>query len=123
NILTDEKSLYFSDFGLSLSLTFDLSSTEIEFFKNHIIYDQCCMAVNLLHCIIVNTSSKDKWPAAIQRFLKEEDTPLKPTLLSIIKRYGQIALVMDEFYRKLQKMDKHTLFPREQLEDLLTVLD
>lgn len=122
NILTDGKSLYLSDFGLSLSLTFDLSSAEIEFFKNHIIYDQCCMAVNLLHCIIVNTSGKDKWPLLIQESFKNGDNFLSKHLNSIIKRCGKIALVMDEFYKRLQKMDKHSLFPREHLEDLLAVL-
>ena len=123
NILTDGTSLYFSDFVLSLSLTFDLSKSEIEFFKKHINYDQCCVAVNLLHCIIVNTSGKDKWPLLIQEALKSKKGILSKPLQAIIKRYGQIALVMDEFYERLQKVDKHALYPREHLEYLLTILD
>lgn len=116
NILTDGRSLYLSDFGLSLSLAFDLSKEEVEFFKNHIIYDQCCLAVNLLHCIIVSTSGKDKWPLLMKKSFKSRENFLSKPLHSI-KRYGKIALVMDEFYKRLQKTDKHTFFPREHLED------
>ncbi|MBY0282232.1 MAG: protein kinase family protein [Alphaproteobacteria bacterium] len=119
NLLTDGKSVYFSDFGLSLSRTFDLSNEEIEFFNNHIHYDESCVAVNLLHCLVTSLKGEDKWPLVLQQFLKEEDNTLNPAFLSMINRYGSIALAMDEFFTKLQNEDKETPYPKDSLEHML----
>lgn len=119
NILTDGKALYFSDFGLSLSRAFNLSKKEIEFFNNHINFDECCAAVNLMHCLIANLEGKDKWPVALEQLIKEEDCISKPPFSSIIKRYGQIALIMDDFFMRLQKENKRTVYPKEHLDNLL----
>ncbi len=119
NILTDGIRLYLSDFGLAISPKFDLTPEETEFLKQHQSYDQACAAVNLLHCIITSFFGKDDWVAHLHEYLTggTRDTP--PKIAAVIDRYAPIALVMDEFFQKLQKESKSTPYPAAQLEKLL----
>ena len=120
NILTDGELLYFSDFGLALSSKFDLSNTETDFLNHHQSYDQACAAVNLLHCIITSLFGKEQWEIRLRDYLADELGNVPPVIAAIIKRYAPIALVMDEFFQKLQKESKSTSYPAAQLEKLLT---
>jgi hypothetical protein len=47
NLLTDGKQIYFADFGLALSSSFDLSPAETAFFEHHRSYDRCYTAAQL----------------------------------------------------------------------------
>lgn len=122
NILTDGEQLYLSDFGLALSSKFDLSTAEIEFLKQHQSYDQACSAVNLLHCIITSLFGKEQWEIRLREYLAGELGNVPPVIAAIMKQYGPIALVMDEFFQKLQKESKSTPYPATQLEKLLTTI-
>ena len=119
NILTDGKRLYISDFGLALSSRFDLTPAETEFLKQHHSYDQACAAVNLLHCIITSLFGKEHWEIRLREYLAGELGNVTPAMNTIINRYAPIALLMDEFFQKLQKESKLTPYPAAQLEKLL----
>lgn len=119
NILTDGKRLYLSDFGLALSSKFDLTPAEIEFLKQHQSYDQACAAVNLLHCIITSLFGKEHWEIRLREYLAGELGNVTPAMNTIINRYAPIALLMDEFFQKLQKEIKSTPYPAAQLEKLM----
>ena len=119
NILTDGKQLYLSDFGLALSSKFDLTPAETEFLKQHHSYDQACAAVNLLHCIITSLFGKEHWEIRLHKYLAGELSNVPPAINTIINRYAPIALLMDEFFQKLQKQIKSTPYPATQLEKLL----
>ena len=119
NILTDGNLIYFSDFGLALSSNFELSKSEMDFFNRHLNYDQCSTMTNLLHCIITHLFGKDNWEISLRQYLDGERGELSPTISSIVKRYGQIALVMADFYPKLQKVSKSTPYPTAELDCLL----
>ena len=119
NILTDGKRLYLSDFGLALSSKFDLTPAEIEFLKQHQSYDQACAAVNLLHCIITSLFDKEHWEIRLREYLAGELGNVTPAVNTIINRYAPIALLMDEFFQKLQKESKSTPYPAAQLEKLM----
>lgn len=119
NILTDGKRLYLSDFGLALSSKFDLTPAEIEFLKQHQSYDQACAAVNLLHCIITSLFGKEHWEIRLREYLAGELGNVTPAMNTIINRYAPIALLMDEFFQKLQKESKSTPYPATQFEKLL----
>jgi hypothetical protein len=95
NILTDGKRLYLSDFGLALSLKFDLSKAETEFFKHHKSYDQACAAVNLLHCIITSLFDKENWEIRLREYLAGELSDVSLVIDTIINRYAPMALLMD----------------------------
>ena len=119
NILTDGKQLYLSDFGLALSSKFDLTPEEIEFLKQHQSYDQACATVNLLHCIITSLFGKEHFEIRLREYLAGELNNVPPAISTIINRYAPIALLMDEFFQKLQKESKSTPYPATQLEKLL----
>jgi hypothetical protein len=119
NILTDGKLLYLSDFGLALSSKFHLTPEEIEFLKQHQSYDQACAAVNLLHCIITSLFGKEHWEIRLREYLAGEISNVPPAINTIINRYAPIALLMDEFFQKLQKESKSTPYPARQVEKLL----
>lgn len=110
NILTDGELLYFSDFGLAMSSHFDLSEAEAEFLKHHLYYDLYSTATNFLHCLITHYFGEDKWIESLQEYLTGSRGALPPFISQIIRNYAQIALLMDRFYRTLQK-DKKTLYP------------
>jgi serine/threonine protein kinase len=119
NILTDGERLYLSDFGLALSSKFNLLAAEKEFLKQHQSYDQACAAVNLLHCIITSFFGEEKWEVRLREYLAGELSEAPPVIAAMIKRYAPIALVMDEFFQKLQKESKSTPYPATQLKKLL----
>jgi hypothetical protein len=119
NILTDGERLYLSDFWLALSSKFNLSAAEKEFLKQHQSYDQACAAVNLLHCIITSFFGEEKWEVRLREYLAGELSEAPPVIAAMIKRYAPIALVMDEFFQKLQKESKSTPYPATQLKKLL----
>ena len=123
NILTDGKLIYFSDFGLALSSNFDLTHTENEFLNAHRTYDRCATIVNLLHCIITNLFGNDRWEMRLKDYVSGKLPKLAPSIDDLIKQYAPIALVMDEFYRKLQKESKLTPYPATHLENLLMNID
>lgn len=122
NILTDGKRLYFSDFGLALSSKFDLTPEETEFLKQHQSYDQACAAANLLHCIITSLFGKEHWGIRLREYLVGELSNVPPAINTIINRYAPIALLMDEFFQKLQKESKSTPYPATQVEKLLRAI-
>ena len=122
NILTDGKQLYLSDFGLALSSKFDLTPAETEFLKQHQSYDQACAAVNLLHCIITSLFGKEHWEIRLREYLTGELSKAPPAINTIINRYAPIALLMDEFFQKLQKENKSTPYPARQVEKLLRTI-
>ncbi|MGI4850407.1 MAG: hypothetical protein ACRYGR_00455 [Janthinobacterium lividum] len=122
NILTDGEIIYLSDFGLSLSSEFDLTSEEIDFLKAHRTYDRCATIVNLLHCLITSSFGKDQWEKKLKEYVDQKLNKLSPPIDSIITKYSQIALVMDKFYQNLQKKTKLTPYPAAQLEYLLSTI-
>ena len=120
NILTDGGRLYLSDFGLALSSKFELTQAETEFLKQHKLYDQACAAVNLLHGIITALFGKEQWENRLREYLAGELGNVPPGVASIIKKYAPTAVVMDNFFQKLQKESKSTSYPAAELEKLLT---
>ncbi len=123
NILTDGKQLYFSDFGLSLSKKFDLSSEELAFLENHRTYDRCSTLVNFLHCFMTYKHERSQWKNAhLHEYLNGKYGEILPTIVPTVDRYASIALIMAEFYDSLIKTSKLTPYPKDKLEELLVEL-
>lgn len=127
NILTDGSFLYFTDFGLALSSSYQLSEEEIIFLKDHKFYDHCNIIMALIYTIITHYCNKNKegisyssWLLYLHDYLIGK-TPLLPSCLDIfIKNYAPIAQTMDTFYKNLRTKSKHTPYPKQLLEHLLT---
>jgi len=116
NILTDGKKLYLTDFGLALSSMFELSEIEMNFFKLHQTYDNACASVNLLRSIIGNLFDRENWITKLQEYLQGKLDITSPQIATIIKKHAGVAMIMDEFFQKLQKVSKSTPYPAIQLE-------
>lgn len=119
NILTDGSLLYFSDFGLALSLKFELTTAEKDFFNLHENYDECYASVNLLHCIISTFFGKEAWEIRLREYLDGKHGELSPAIALLIRHHASIALAMDAFFQKLWKESKLSLYPAVQLKNIL----
>lgn len=120
NILTDGKDIYFADHGLVSSLSFDLSSEEKSFLLEHKDFDQYFTIVNLLHCLTISNPDIDNWEDILMAIKHKTIEPRRfpDYIMKLITQYGDLAVVIDEFYKKLQKTSKNTKYPKEQLEQL-----
>lgn len=119
NILTDGEHLYFTDFGLSLSATFKLTTAETEFLEQHKSYDQVCAVVNLLQCIVTTFFGKEQWELRLREIMASEVDMLPAGMSTILKRYAPIAIVLNDFFQRLNKEDKFAAYPAMELERLL----
>ncbi|KJW07866.1 hypothetical protein OTUT144_0036 [Orientia tsutsugamushi str. UT144] len=58
----------------------------------------------------------------MREYLAGELSNVLPAINTIINRYAPIALIMDEFFQKLQKKSKSTTYPATQVEKLLRTI-
>ncbi len=121
NILTDGKQLYLTDFGLSLSSQFELTAAEKEFVTQHKSYDQVCAIVNLLQCIVTTFFGKEQWELRLREIIASEVDMLPAGMNATLKRYAPIAMILDDFFKKLNKEDKFAPYPAMELERLLLI--
>jgi len=129
NILTDGKQLYFTDFGLSLSKTFNLSAAEIEFFDAHERYDECHTLKGVVAYLTYMRLPKDTWNSkpltsdVFNAYLRgdyaEQCTTLEASLEGIVQKYAQVTAVMLDFFDKLCTSSKLTAYPKDELEAAL----
>ena len=117
NILTDGDHIYFSDFGLALSSSFELSEPEISFFNKHHNYDYYSGVTNFLHCIITSLFGHEAWISRLKECIQAK-TKLPSILQSIVERYAPVALIMDDFYNKLRFESKEVPIPIDKLNAL-----
>ncbi len=121
NILIDDGQIYLTDFGLSLWSKFELTAAETMFFTQHKSYDQVCAIVNLLQCIVTTFFGKEQWELRLREIIMSEADMLPAGISATLKRYAPIAIVLDNFFQKLNKEDKFALYPEKELERLLLI--
>lgn len=109
NILTDGTTIYISDFGLALSRDFTLSPAEQDFFKRHQSFDQSNAAINLLYCVVTSNFGKENWTEKLQECI-EGKRELPAYANAVVRKHGQTALAMAEFYRQV-KVSKQVEYP------------
>jgi hypothetical protein len=83
-----------------VSSRFELSDTESDFFTTHLSYDRCYTATRLVNWLTA---------AGCGVYLPE-------SAAAIVNRYAPIAIVMKEFYRKLQTESRTTPYPVDEIE-------
>jgi hypothetical protein len=116
NLLTDGRRLYFADLGLATSPSFDLSEPEAAFLERNQTYDASYTATHLVNWLVRTLIGADDRDGVIRRYSGGGDPEgVGPSAAAIIKRDGPIALVMNEFYRKLQVESRTTEYPIERI--------
>lgn len=123
NILADDDTIYFSDFGLALSSQFEMSNEEIDLFDSCSTYDRCSTKINFLHSIIAALLGKDRWSITLQNIANDEMGGFEPAVAKIIKLYAPIALIMADYYQSMQQVSKSTPYPEVEFKKLLAEID
>ncbi|MBI2792810.1 MAG: serine/threonine protein kinase [Gammaproteobacteria bacterium] len=125
NILTDGHQLYFTDFGLATSTRFELSEVEAEFYKSHRTYDRSYTATHFVNWLVDTLFGEDNLNTILLEYATGIGArALGPAAASIITRYAPLAIVMNEFYRKLQTEARTTPYPpAAELERLCAAVD
>jgi hypothetical protein len=113
NIMTDGRRFCVGDFGLALSLDFELTGDEVEFVARHRRYDHGRAAVGYVHCLSAACFGREQWQGNLRAFLKTAQPPVPPAVAAAIRRQAPLALAFLEFSRKLREEDKQTLYPAE----------
>lgn len=120
NILTDGQHLYFADFGLVTCTQFEISQAEMDFFKKHHNYDQCYTMAYFVEWILTELFGAENWftgnyNTVLHEYAIGKGKPLAPAIGAIVERYAPMAVVVNEFFLKLQE-SKATPYPTSVLE-------
>lgn len=123
NIMTDEKDIFFADFGLAMSTQFDLSQEEVSFLNQHMDYDRAMSAIGLLYCVLTTVFDNHSWTKQLRKFLNGGKESLPAFIRTIATKYGEITLVMSDFFDSLQHKSKKVVFPGHHVSKLLKEID
>lgn len=119
NILTDGENLYFSDFGFAISSRFDLSEAEMNFFKEHCLYDQCYVAYHLAKWLLIEFSGDENWNTVLREYVDGNmQRKLPPYISKIITRNYNSLVVMNDFLEALKANPKATYYPIDRVEQV-----
>jgi len=121
NVLTNGRSIYITDFGLATSSRFELSDSELEFFKLNQAHDQCYVVTHLVNWLTAGLigllDRKDR-----TEFIRQCANGYDPTeevgsvAANIINRYAPIAIIINDFYTNLREDSRITPFPVEEIQ-------
>ncbi|MGW5660673.1 protein kinase family protein [Streptomyces sp. NPDC003758] len=121
NILTDGRRLYFADYGLALSSRFDLSRDEAAFHDRHRGHDRCYTASYLVYWLVTALYGY-RWDEryALVRACAEGERPtgIPEAAAAIIARHAPLAVVMWDFFRRLQEESRETPYPLEAIRQI-----
>ncbi len=119
NIRTDGQRLYFADLGLATSPRFELSQAESSFLMANRSHDACHTLTRLVDWLVTELAGaryrveRDEFIVRCAEGHGPED--LLPAAAAIIRRYAPIAMVINEFYRRLHLEDRTTPYPAEEI--------
>lgn len=121
NIVSNGEEIYLTDFGLAISDTFELSTSEHAFFERHRNFDGATMLTSLVHAIFTRHAGECGWRENLRSFLdasgrKFDEIP--DTDRDFLIRRGPLWLAMASFYASLRN-DINSDFPAEEIERLL----
>lgn len=121
NILTDGENLYFSDFGLAISSRFDLSKAEMDFFKEHRLYDQCYATYHLAKWLLIECFGDEGWKIVLQEYIEGKmQRKLPPYISEIIARNYNSLVVMHDFFEALKAEPKTTRYPFDKIKRIFS---
>ncbi|MDJ1133919.1 serine/threonine-protein kinase [Streptomyces iconiensis] len=122
NILTDGRRLYFADYGLALSSTFDLSPCESDFFARHRTYDRCYTRSWLVNWLLTALYGyeREKRSALLHAYAEGRPPPNGPRRArALLSRHAPLAALLTDFYLKIQDESRETPYPSKALSRAL----
>ncbi|MDY7106736.1 MAG: hypothetical protein S0880_36630 [Actinomycetota bacterium] len=120
NILTDGRRLYLADFGLASSPRFELTSAEADFLEANRSHDACHSITRLVDWLVTALTDVADGRAHNELIADiadgAEPVGMSGTAAAIVRRYAPVAVVVNEFYRRLHTEDRSAPYPAEQVE-------
>ena len=121
NILADDHGIYFADFGLATSPSFDLSEAESRFLTANRSHDACYVSTRLVDWLVTEFTGLADWRERnewIRRLVRGDDVSrlLPPTAAAIVERHAPIAALINDFYVNLHLEDRTTPYPTAEAE-------
>jgi hypothetical protein len=122
NILTDGRHLYFTDFGLATSPRFVLSEAELAFLDINKTHDACYTVTQLVNWLVMtynDAGGPHQRNEYVRRYADGDDPDnVPPVVVERIKRYASIAVIMNDFYRKLYLESRTTPYPVDAIQQV-----
>lgn len=121
NVLTDGEHLYFADFGLATSARFTLSAAEAGFRREHLGYDRAYTLTHLVNWLLAAHGHGRAERTAILAGCAAGAAPggLPDPVAAIVARHAPLAVVMNDFFRRLRGERRTTPYPAGASERLL----
>ena len=121
NILADDHGIYFADFGLATSPSFDLSEAESRFLTANRSHDACYVITRLVDWLVTEFTGLADWQERnewIRQCVRGDDVShrLPPSAAAIVERYAPIAALINDFYASLHVEDRTTPYPTAEAE-------
>jgi hypothetical protein len=123
NILTDGEQLYFADFGLATSPRFELSAAESSFLDANRSHDTWHTITRLVDWLVTELVGVPDWTDR-DEFIRQcanghDPVGLVPSAAAIVKRYAPVAVIVNDFYRRLHLEDRTAPYPVNEIEQAL----
>ena len=125
NMLTDGSRVYFTDFGLATSPSFQLSDQEKRFIADNATHDRYHTLTRLVDWIVTALTDAPDWETRDERIQRisngdrNELAHVSPTAASVVERHAPIAAIINDFYRRLRFDDRHASYPTHSLQRAL----
>ncbi|HET9169800.1 MAG TPA: hypothetical protein VFN97_10195 [Actinospica sp.] len=121
NLLTDGERLYFADYGLAISSGFELAKDESDFFERHQGYDRAFAAMYMSQWLVTALfgSGREEREARIRAYAGGElPTGVPAAAARILTRCAPTAVVMTDFYNRLQHESRQVPYPKVPAAEL-----
>jgi ribosomal protein S18 acetylase RimI-like enzyme len=115
--------LRISDFGLASSRDFDLAPDEAAFLDRHRDFDRAYVLTRLVDAAVDAAVGRAARDDVLSRVVEgRDDARLSEPILAFVRPRARVAVVMNDFYRRLTRESTTTPFPEAEVSQALDAL-
>jgi hypothetical protein len=121
NMRTDGRRVFLTDFGLASSPQFQLTSSERQFIADNATHDRCHMLTRLVDWIVSSFIDGADWQKRDMRIRMAHERNgiglerLSAKAASAVARHAPIAMIINDFYRRLRFDERHARYPTDAI--------